>query len=94
MNQGIPSYNHRMSDHLPLNSRGGGEFSYYAPHDGTYKIGGYLNANTNNEVDRLLENYVSIEVPLNAGPHHIGMTFRKRLALDETVNTSAILSKP
>ena len=87
MNQGIPSYNHRMGDHLPLNSRGGGEFSYYAPHDGTYKIGGYLNANTNNEVDRLLENYVSIEVPLNAGPHHIGMTFRKRLALDETVQT-------
>jgi hypothetical protein len=86
-NQGLPSYDERMSDDLPLDSRGGAAFAYYAPHDGTYEISGYLNANTNNEVDRLKETRVSLRVPLKAGPHTVGITFRKRLALDETVQT-------
>jgi hypothetical protein len=86
-NQGIPSYDERASDDLPLDSRGGAAFRYYAPHDGTYEIGGYLNANTNNEVDRLKENRVSLRVPLKAGPHTIGIAFRKQLSLDETVQT-------
>lgn len=86
-NQGIPSYNERASDALPLDSRGGGAFQYYAPHDGTYEISGYLNANTNNEVDRLPEDRVSLRVPLQAGSHTLGMAFRKQLALDETVQT-------
>jgi hypothetical protein len=86
-NQGIPSYDERASDDLPLDSRGGAAFQYYAPHDGAYEISGYLNANTNNEVDRLKETRVSLRVPLKAGPHTIGMTFRKQLALDETVQT-------
>ena len=97
-NQGIPSYNERMSDALPLGSRGGAAFAYYAPHDGTYEIGGYLNANTNNEVDRLKENRVSLRVPLKAGPHIIGIAFRKQLALDETVqalhNTTDVIVLP
>jgi hypothetical protein len=86
-NQGLPSYDERMSDDLPLDSRGGAAFSYYAPHDGTYEISGYLNANTNNEVDRLEEARVSLRVPLKAGSHTIGITFRKRFTLDESVQT-------
>ncbi|MES2606653.1 MAG: DUF1592 domain-containing protein, partial [Pseudomonadota bacterium] len=86
-NSGIPSWNERMSDDLPLDSRGGGAFRYYAPHDGIYEISGYLNANTNNEVDRLKEDRVSLRIPLTAGAHTIGMAFRKQLALDETVQT-------
>jgi len=86
-NQGIPSYNERMSDDLPLDSRGGAAFRYYAPHDGVYELSGYLNANTNNEVDRLKENRVSLRVPLKAGQHTVGISFRKQLALDETVQT-------
>ncbi|MEJ0034704.1 MAG: DUF1592 domain-containing protein [Gammaproteobacteria bacterium] len=86
-NQGIPSFDERVSDDLPLDSRGGAVFQYYAPRDGAYEISGYLNANTNNEVDRLKENRVNQRVPLKAGPHVIGITFRKQLALDETVQT-------
>ena len=87
LNQGIPSWDERTSDALPLESRGGGAFSYYAPHDGDYEIGGWLNANTNNEVDRLPENRVSLRVSLKAGPHHIGVTFRRQATLDESVQT-------
>lgn len=85
LNQGVPAYDERMSNDLPLDSRGGGAFKYYAAQDGEYEISGYLNANTNNEVDRLAENRVSLRVQLTAGPHTIGMAFRKNLALDERV---------
>ncbi len=85
LNQGVPSVDERMSTDLPLDSRGGGAFEYYAPYDGIYEISGYLNANTNNEVDRMDDNRVSLRVPLTAGPHSIGMSFRKQLALDEQV---------
>lgn len=87
LNQGLPSHNERMSANLPLDSRGGGEFSFYAPYDGIYAISGYLNANTNNEVDRLEENRSTEQLSLTAGMHSIGMSFRKQLALDETVQT-------
>lgn len=83
LNQGIPSYDWRMSDDLPLDSRGGGAFSYYATHDGDYTISAYLNANTNNEIDRLDETRVEKRVSLDSGPHTIGVSFRKSLALDE-----------
>jgi hypothetical protein len=85
LNQGVPSYDERMSINLPLDSRGGGAFNYYAPYDGIYEISGYLNANTNNETDRLEANRVSLRVPLTAGAHALGMTFRKNLVLDERV---------
>jgi hypothetical protein len=87
MNQGIPAYDERASDALPLASRGGGAFHFHAPYDATYEIGGYLNANTNNEVDRLPEARVSHRVKLAAGSHIIGITFRRQLALDESVQT-------
>lgn len=87
LNQGIPSYERRANEHLPIDSRGGSAFAFYAPQDGQYEISGYLNANTNNEVDRLEENHYRQRVTLNAGPHWIGMSFRQRLSLDERVQT-------
>lgn len=87
LNQGVPAYNERTSSALPIDSRGGDAFDYFAPHDGFYEISGYLNANTNNEVDRLEENRYSLRVRLDAGPHSIGMSFRRQLALDESVQT-------
>ncbi|MEM9741238.1 MAG: DUF1592 domain-containing protein [Pseudomonadota bacterium] len=87
LNSGIPAGNERVSNRLPLDSRGGGVFRYTAPLDGTYEISGYLNANTNNEVDRLEETRHAVRVSLPAGPHDIGMSFRKQLALDESIQT-------
>ncbi len=87
MNGGRPAYNERASDDLPLGSRGGGAFTYYARYDATYEISGWLNANTNNETDRQPEDKVSIRVPLKSGAHVIGLSFRRQLAPDESVQT-------
>ena len=87
MNSGRPAYNERASDDLPLGSRGGGTFAYYARYDAVYEIGGYLNANTNNETDREVEDRVSVRVPLKAGAHVIGMAFRREIAPDESIQT-------
>jgi mono/diheme cytochrome c family protein len=87
MNSGRPAYNERASDDLPLGSRGGGVVNYYARYDAVYEISGWLNANTNNETDRLNDDKVSIRLPLKAGAHLIGLSFRRRLAPDETVQT-------
>lgn len=86
-NSGRPAYNERASDDLPLGSRGGAAFAYYARYDATYEIAGFLNANTNNETDRLPEDRVSVRVPLKAGAHRIGLSFRRQIAPDETVQT-------
>lgn len=86
-NSGVPSFDLRMSDALPLDSRGGGSFEFYAPVSGVYEIAGYLNANTNNEVDRLDIHRYSHTLTLSAGSHQIGMSFRKELALSEHVPT-------
>lgn len=85
LNQGRPAWNERMSDDLPLASRGGGSFAYYARKDASYEIAGILNANTNNETDRLREDRYAIRVPLKAGRHVIGLSFRRTLSPDETV---------
>ncbi|MFD1106385.1 DUF1592 domain-containing protein [Sphingobium olei] len=87
MNGGRPAYNEQASDDLPLGSRGGGAFTYFARHDGTYEISGWLNANTNNETDRLPEDKVSVRVPMKAGAHVVGLSFRRRLAPEESVQT-------
>lgn len=87
MNSGRPSYNERMSERLPMGSRGGVAFDYYARASGTYEVAGWLNANTNNEADRMTEDRVSVRVPLKAGAHVIGLSFRKSIAPDESVLT-------
>ena len=86
-NSGRPAYNERASDDLPLGSRGGGAFRYYARYDGSYEIAGWLNSNSNNETDRLKEDRYGVRVPLKAGSHMIGMSFRRVLAPDESVQT-------
>ncbi len=87
MNSGRPAYNEPASELLPLGSRGGGAFKYYARYDAEYVVSAYLNSNTNNETDRLAEDKVSVRVPLKAGPHVIGMSFRRQIAPDESVQT-------
>jgi mono/diheme cytochrome c family protein len=87
MNSGRPSYNDRMSDRLPIGSRGGGAFDYYARASGSYEVAGWLNANTNNEADRMAEDRVAVRVPLQAGAHVIGLSFRKSIAPDQSVQT-------
>ncbi len=86
-NGGRPAYNERASDDLPLGSRGGGTVDYFARFDATYEISGWLNANTNNETDHLVEDKVSVRVPLTAGAHVIGLSFHREIAPDETVQT-------
>lgn len=86
-NSGVPSFDLRMSDDLPLDSRGGGSFRFYAPITGKYEIAGFINANTNNEVDRLDIHRYNHAQTLTAGDHIIGLSFRKRLALREHVPT-------
>jgi hypothetical protein len=83
--RGVPSFNERSDDRLPLDSRGGGAFQYQAPYDGTYLVRAYLNTNGLADNDILKSNSVEIKVPLKAGPRLIGMYFEKPMALDETV---------
>jgi mono/diheme cytochrome c family protein len=80
---GVASYNERASDDLPLNSRGGGAFKYYAPYDATYKLGIFLNSGTSTELEIDAHNLVEVKVALKAGLRTIGVSFPKKLALDE-----------
>jgi len=88
---GVASYNERASDDLPLDSRGGGSFKYYAPYDATYTIQVFLNANTSEEGEIDVHNRYEVKVPLKAGLHTIGASFPKNLALDENVVPKSIL---
>jgi hypothetical protein len=82
---GVPSFNERASDDLPLDSRGGGSFKYYAPYDATYTIQIYLNSGTGTETEIDANNRVELKLPLKAGLRTIGVAFPKSLALDEHV---------
>ncbi len=86
-NSGVPAFDLRMTNDLPLDSRGGGSFDFYAPKTGLYEVAGFINANTNNEVDRLEIHRHSYTLTLPAGSHNIGLSFRKSLALSEYVPT-------
>ena len=87
MNSGIPAYNERASAALPLGSRGGTAARYFARVDGAYDVSVWLNANTNNEGDRLAEDRFSVRVPMKAGAHSIGVSLRRQTWPDETVQT-------
>lgn len=87
MNSGIPAYNERAGADLPLASRGGGALRYYARAGGEYTIAAWLNSNSNNENDRMAEDRVSVRVPMKAGSHLIALSFRRRLAPDDSVQT-------
>jgi mono/diheme cytochrome c family protein len=88
---GVASYNERASDDLPLDSRGGGSFKFYAPYDATYTIQVFLNANTSEEAEIDAHNRFEVKVPLKAGLRTIGASFPKNLALDEHVAPKSIL---
>jgi len=87
MNSGVPAYNERAGADLPLGSRGGGAMRYYARYDGMYDIAAWLNSNTNNETDRLAEDKVSLRLPMKAGSHLVALSFRRRIAPEESVQT-------
>ena len=82
---GVPAYNERSSDNLPLDSRGGAAFKFYAPHDATYAVQIYLNSGTQTENEIDAYNRYEVKVPLKAGLRTIGASFRKQLALDENL---------
>ena len=86
-NSGVPAYNERASADLPIASRGGGAFEYFARYDGEYDIAAWLNSNTNNETDRLTEDRYSLRVPLKAGNHLVGLSFRRQIWPDESIET-------
>jgi hypothetical protein len=82
---GVPAYNERASDDLPVDSRGGGSFKFYAPYDATYTIQLYLNAGTQTEIELNPENRYEVKVQLRAGLRTIGASFPKKLALDQVL---------
>jgi mono/diheme cytochrome c family protein len=88
---GVAAYNERASDDLPLDSRGGGAFKFYAPYDATYTIQVFLNANTSEEGEIDAHNRFEVKVPMKAGLRTIGASFPKNLALDEHVTAKSIL---
>jgi hypothetical protein len=80
-----PFINQRASDRLPLDSRGGGAFDFYAPYDATYNIRVDINQASGTETRRLPENRIEVSVPLKAGPHSIGATFQRQLTLEQSL---------
>jgi hypothetical protein len=82
---GVPSYNERANDNLPLDSRGGGSVRFYAPYDATYTVQIYLNSGSGTEAEIDSYNRVETKVPLKAGLRTIGVSFRKKLTLDESL---------
>ncbi len=90
---GVAAYNDRASDDLPLDSRGGGAFKFYAPYDATYTIQVFLNANTSEEGEIDSHNRFEVKVPLKAGLRIIGASFPKNLALDEHVVPKTVLGQ-
>jgi hypothetical protein len=84
-NSGVPGWNERAGANLPLASRGGYAQRYYARYDGQYDISAWLNSNTNNETDRLVEDKVSVRVPMSAGSHLVALSFRRTIAPSEAV---------
>src|SRR3984885_14740096 len=82
---GVAAYNERASDDLPINSRGGGAFKFYAPYDATYTIQVYLNSGTQTEAEIDTNNRYEVKVPLKAGVRTIGVSFPRSLTLDESL---------
>ncbi len=82
---GIPAFNIRSSDALPLGSRGGGTFRFYAPYDATYTIQLYLNPGTVTERETNASNRLELQLPLKAGLRVIGASFQKNYVLDEAL---------
>lgn len=84
-----PFVNERASDELPLDSRGGGSVKFYAPYDANYKIYIHLNPGEGADIQKNPEDRIEVKVALTAGLHTIGASFRKNLALEESLTAKA-----
>jgi hypothetical protein len=77
--------NQRANDSLPLDSRAGGAFEFYAPYTATYKITVDINQASGTETRRLPENRIQLSVPLTAGLHTIGASFPRNMTLEQSL---------
>ena len=80
-----PYVNERANDDLPLGSRGGGSFKFYAPYDANYTIIVNLNPGLGADIQKNPADRIETKVALTAGQHIIGASFRKNLALETTL---------
>jgi hypothetical protein len=84
-----PYVNVRASDDLPLGSRGGGAVKFYAPYDADYTVIVNLNPGLGPDIQRNPADKIETKVPLKAGLHTIGASFRKSMLLE-----AALAPKP
>ncbi|HJR56019.1 MAG TPA: DUF1592 domain-containing protein [Rhizomicrobium sp.] len=77
--------NQRAHDSLPLDSRAGGAFEFYAPYDATYRLTVDINQAQRTETRRLAENRIQLSVPLTAGLHTIGASFPRNMVLEQSL---------
>jgi mono/diheme cytochrome c family protein len=77
--------NERADDNLPLDSRGGGSFKFYAPYDANYKIYIHLNPGPGGDIQKRPEDRVELKIPLKAGLRTISASFAKQLTLEESL---------
>ena len=80
-----PYVNERASDDLPLGSRGGGSFKFYAPYDADYTVIVNLNPGLGADIQKNPADRIEARVALTAGQHIIGASFRKNMALETTL---------
>ena len=80
-----PYVNERASDDLPLGSRGGGAFQFYAPYDADYTVIVNLNPGLGADIQKNPADRIETKVTLKAGAHIIGASFRKDMTLETTL---------
>jgi mono/diheme cytochrome c family protein len=86
-----PYVNERASDELPLGSRGGGAFKFYAPYDADYTVIVNLNPGLGADIQKNPADRIEARVALTAGQHVIGASFRKNMALETTLTPRTIV---
>ena len=64
-----PYVNERASDDLPLGSRGGGAFQFYAPYDADYTVIVNLNPGLGADIQKNPADRIETKVTLKAGAH-------------------------
>ncbi len=85
-----PYVNERASDDLPLGSRGGGAFKFYAPYDADYTVIVNLNPGLGADIQKNPADRIETKVALKAGSHVIGASFRKDMTLETTLAPKTI----
>ena len=85
-----PYVNERASDDLPLGSRGGGSFKFYAPYDADYTVIVNLNPGLGADIQKNPADRIETKLALKAGSHIIGASFRKDMTLETTLAPKTI----